>query len=858
MRDTIRPSRAKRTVAYDGQSLRCKPAFALSKLTYMVIAALSLHHVYAQAVEIEEGQSLDINGGEYSALWVKGVLNNNKVNPDNPLTVTDGPYDYAIISETGLLNNYGHIESYGQLNVDGGTLVNAAGATIDNYLNSYSGGDSANGFYNFGTLTNVGTINNFGSMDNELKIDNSGVINNHDHFRNMGQTVLNNSGTLNNHGLFANEKGAVLNNTGTINNDGELNIEYESTFNNAGTLNNNGDLILDGDIYNSGTINGSINNLGYGILHNIGHGEINADLYGVGVSFEQEYDYTYSHVIKSDKFDGLIEQNGPGSTTFTGDSSAFQGDVTVRQGTLRVGLNGQGSLGAQSVRVFSGATLGGSGTVGSPGSITVIRDGGILAPGNSIGKLHVAGDLVFREGSIFQVEVDEQNADMVQVDGNASLSGTVQVQASGTNFKAHTEYPILSADKVSGTFVGKPVMNKSYEYLDPDLKYSDQDVTLILERKGNPASDPAQTPMKFRDAAKTYNQISTADALESLSSSSDLYQHIETLPLGTAAGVFDLLSGEIHATARGALLADAELPRERTLSHLRGNLNARPATGAHSLWTEVVGHERRLDSDGNAAASKQSTYGLMLGADTEVGHGWRVGAAFGYADNKLKVNDRQSRADIDSYSLLLTGGKGIKTEAGQINLLAGAGYTWHSLKTRRQIADSGLDQTLKASYKGATTQFFADAGYALPWSDSVTIEPFAGLAWQHLSMDAFDESGGSAALHGKSGSSNNTSSTLGVRLQSKLATDSVDANVYASLGWRHTFGTIRPEATLSFAGSEDYTIRGTPLARDAAVIGLGVEAAISDRTSIGLSYGGQFGGHGLRDHQGQLSVSWLF
>jgi len=218
----------------------------------------------------------------------------------------------------------------------------------------------------------------------------------------------------------------------------------------------------------------------------------------------------------------------------------------------------------------------------------------------------------------------------------------------------------------------------------------------------------------------------------------------------------------------------------------------------------------------------------------------------------------QSRADIDSYSLLLTTGKGIKTEAGQINLLAGAGYSWHSLETRRQISDSGLDQTLKASYDAATTQLFAEAGYALPVTESTTIEPFAGIAWQHLSTDSFEESGGSAALKGKSDSSNNTSSTVGVRLQTALATESVEANLYASLGWRHTFGTIKPEATLAFAGSQNYTVRGTPLARDAAVIGLGVEAAVSDQTFVGLGYGGQFGGNGLRDHQGQLSVKWLF
>src|SRR5690606_36421121 len=102
------------------------------------------------------------------------------------------------------------------------------------------------------------------------------------------------------------------------------------------------------------------------------------------------------------------------------------------------------------------------------------------------------------------------------------------------------------------------------------LAYTDQDVTLTLLLKTdapdpdpNPDPNPDPTPdpepqaMHFRDAANTFNQIATADTLESLSSDNALYQHIEMLTKGTARGVFEWPPGEIHATARGALLADA-------------------------------------------------------------------------------------------------------------------------------------------------------------------------------------------------------------------------------------------------------------------------------------------------------------
>src|SRR5262249_33514889 len=68
-------------------------------------------------------------------------------------------------------------------------------------------------------------------------------------------------------------------------------------------------------------------------------------------------------------------------------------------------------------------TLGGNGTVGN----TTIA-GGMLAPGNSIGTLHVAGNLVFGAGSVYAVEGSPAAADRTDVSGTADLSGgTVEV-----------------------------------------------------------------------------------------------------------------------------------------------------------------------------------------------------------------------------------------------------------------------------------------------------------------------------------------------------------------------------------------------------------------------------------------------
>lgn len=104
----------------------------------------------------------------------------------------------------------------------------------------------------------------------------------------------------------------------------------------------------------------------------------------------------------TDEYAGFtgFEKTGSSIWTLTGTSSSAM-PLTVNDGTLLV----NGSTASSSLTtVNAGETLGGGGTVGN-----TLVNGGTLSPGNSIGTLTVAGDLVFTSASTYMVEVSPAN-----------------------------------------------------------------------------------------------------------------------------------------------------------------------------------------------------------------------------------------------------------------------------------------------------------------------------------------------------------------------------------------------------------------------------------------------------------------
>ncbi|MBB1627553.1 autotransporter outer membrane beta-barrel domain-containing protein [Achromobacter sp. UMC71] len=509
--------------------------------------------------------------------------------------------------------------------------------------------------------------------------------------------------------------------------------------------------------------------------------------------------------------------------------------------------------------------------------------------GGTTATVALSGNLAFGTNGIYAVRATPTAMDRLDVSGRAALSGaTVDVVAQPGTYNEHFSQVVLTAGGTFGVsrFAG---VTTDLAYLTPSLSYStdNKQVTLTLTRTIVPPVDPGTpvdpgaggTPLRFADLVSGRNARAAANAVESMPASHSVYGAAISLPVGAPQGFFSGLSGEAHATVASGLNNLSGMARNTPLAQLRGNLAAGsapgaataaagvsdaaplalalPASQARPAWAQLVGNWQSIGASGDTASARQHTGGVFAGADSAIGGGWRLGGAVGYTDSRLSVDDLASRADISSYSAIVYGGKAFAVGAGKLNLMAGVAYSWHDIHTRRQIGAGGLNQTLTADYGGNTTQVFSELGYAFGVADGLTLEPYAGLAWAGQRVRGFSESGGSAALSGESSKNDTTTTTLGLRGKQAVTLGTMAGSVSAGLGWRHAFGDLTPTSRLAFDAGQAFTVTGAPIARDAALVEVGADLAVSRRATIGLAYAGQYA-NANRDHTARIEVRWQF
>jgi autotransporter-associated beta strand protein len=586
------------------------------------------------------------------------------------------------------------------------------------------------------------------------------------------------------------------------------------------------------------------------------------------VAFDQPFDGKYSGNLTGP---GTFNKAGVGKLNITGNDQAGNG-ANINGGTLAV--NGRLDSG---VVVNDGGTLAGSGLVTGKVTLNGGKDdrkmSAQVAPGNSIGTLHILGDLTMAPASDYQVQINGASSDDIQVTGTATIqSSTFEIERYNTGASPVVPgktYTILT------TTDGLSVVSPTVAIADfPFISFA------LSEDGFNGYLTTSRSAERFAELASTPNEAAVANALDSATSSLAWQQVVGASASEAQAAFSSLSNASIHASAAGVLSEQSHFLRDAVLDRLRqdfpmtdspapadgvfsyvGGAPAAPAAlptkkapavmaplgPVYAVWAQGLGSWGSLSGNSNVARTNDSIGGVISGIDVTFNRMFRLGFAGGYSQSNFNAVNIPASGSADSYHFAVYGG----WQEGPWAVRGGGSVSWNDLNTSRQVTAVALGGQQTSSYADKTWQGFVEGARNFAFGPAA-LEPFANVAYVHVGGDVSES--GLAAISGST-SFNTTYTTLGAHGSYILP---AGLTAQATLGWRYAFGDVTPMSTLAFqSGGAAFALAGSPIARNALITELGVNYAIGPSATIGIAYSGQYSS-GANENSGKANLTLRF
>ena len=345
-------------------------------------------------------------------------------------------------------------------------LGGASSYTLDTSINEgtleIGGAGTLGGGSYAGTITNNGAFVYSSSADQTLAVitgpgsitqSGTGTLTLTSYGAGNTGTITVNSGTLKApDGPWQQESHHIVVNGGTFStSDG--NSRALSWTLNGGTVSSRGDaspgfwgniMLYDGQAVTAG--GAAVSTISSHVMLGAGSG------FAVGAGSTLNVTGTLSNSVWAAGGNGDLIKSGTGTMTITATNN-YTGTTAVSEGKLIV----NGSISTSITTVASGATLGGSGTVGA----LTVNSGAFVTPGNSAGILTVNGD--YNQAGTYNAEITGNTAgvggyDQIAVTGTVSITGgsLVALFSSGSYSLGDKLFILLNddSDAVIGTYAG--------------------------------------------------------------------------------------------------------------------------------------------------------------------------------------------------------------------------------------------------------------------------------------------------------------------------------------------------------------------------------------------------------------------
>lgn len=551
---------------------------------------------------------------------------------------------------------------------------------------------------------------------------------------------------------------------------------------------------------------------------------------------------------------GLVKR-GVGELVLTGHSS-YAGATRVEGGFLSV----MGSI-ASPTSVTAAGTLAGTGLI--TGNVS---NAGTIWAGdrNGIGTLRIDGNYVQQAGGLLVQQFGpEGGQNHLAVTGTASLDGRVTLVGERQFLPRQLSMAVLTAEQgVSGRFAGveglfgdgtAPFIRASLRY-EPNAAY--------LDLQGLPFDTPGvcasanqcavggalerglvSADRDLRDVALLLQHAGTREgargALASLSG--EVHAGLSTLALGGSSQLGSMIfqrlgglrSGQAEATTADAPLAYTASLAANPAAAMLMRLPAQSAA-TNNAWARGYGFTGRLGSDANAGGASYRGGGVIGGFDRQITPSFLAGFSFGYSSTDADFRRHAGKGSIDAYEGAFYG----SYASGRLRLDGLLGYGRLNLESERSIGFGGLSRQAKAEYDGDRFTGALEGGYAfdLGWS---TAEPLLALRYTFLRQGGFSETGAqSIGLTAAGQSASSLLGSIGLRLTREFAFGDGRFAIEARGRWQHEFVDDAVGLDTAFIGAPaaSFSVRGPRVARDSAILGVGLSARAGRNLTLFADY----------------------
>lgn len=565
-----------------------------------------------------------------------------------------------------------------------------------------------------------------------------------------------------------------------------------------------------------------------------------------------------------------------GSLVFDSSLNIFAGNIS---GTGSVTQNGSAALIMDGPNTYTGGLTINSGSVKTsyvlPGDVTVnpagVLDGSGRSPKPGLpgvsGNLSNAGKVVLNGGNASIGGNYSQSSSgtlavnlgsTLAVGGTAALGGgTLEITGANTGYTAGTHTKVLTAaGGLTGTF-DRLVKDTGVVFTATTINYDANsawlDTTGLNVTTAAAGNGVTYTPVSFRSAQRVqgaFTQLDNKIATGNLSGvSSDFVQaagQFQQAPtLQAAQASLQSLSGQLHA-ASTAMTFEAIDASTRAMSDRFDDLLGKNA--GSGMWTQnlnVGGDMGRAGYDGVGFQLN----GWLVGSDRQFGSSGVAGFAFGQSQGRQQLDrsydhNRSRNTEGMFYAGWLNGNWYTQGRVG---------FGQFRQDVDRQLLLGTSAQGVSTSFSGNYNVAYGESGLHLNWAGS-RILPFVNVEYAGIERGGFAEQGaGGFGLRSDAQSVSRLQAGLGVRAAHHWNLDggrSVDFNAGAQ--FRRTLASRGAIFDASFVGLQQWQpLDGIGLSRYSGVLNVGVDAALSERTSLKFGYDYQ---KGQRDQAQMLSA----